>query len=296
MVSRYLMGFWTLMDILLLGAGGLSVGMSIVWKKPDLIMNTVLTPGMLLGAVLSIFLQSLPSLIICLSTAGLILGIMLLITFVVSVGAIVQANHVTIGLVILNYCLVVDSIAVLIVGTFIWYPSLQQRAIFHKAWASFTDPERTMLQNKWKCCGYFNASDIAVVGSGSDFCTQTQVTFLNVLDLGNDDNAHFFCVKPYTAASDYTLENTFTYVSPRIYFIPAILTLVRSSALCTLSWFPSWVFYLPPSASSTRETRRSASRRSIPSVAAKASSKSYMHWMLCRHSSYFTIFLHPLVT
>jgi hypothetical protein len=211
MVSRYLMGFWTLMDVLLLGAGGLSVGMSIVWKKPDLIMNTVLTPGMLLGTVSSILSSVFPSLIICLPTAGLILGIMLLITFVVSVGAIVQANHVTIGLVILNYCLVVDSIAVLIVGTIIWYPSLQQRALFHKSWVNFSDAQRTGLQNQWKCCGYFNASDSATVtNNAGDYCNPSQVAFLNLLDLGNDDNAHFFCVKPYTLASDYTLENTFT--------------------------------------------------------------------------------------
>jgi len=190
MVSRYLMGFWTLVDILLLAGGGLSVAASIIWRKSDLVMNTILTPDILL--------------------AGLILGICLLITFMVSVGAIVQANHVTIGLVILNYFLLADAVVVLIIGTYIWIPSLTQRARFHNAWTHLTVGERIRLQDQWNCCGYFNASDFAEVGG--KYCSQTQVDFLNILDLGNDDNAHFFCVKQYTAISDYTLENVFTTV------------------------------------------------------------------------------------
>jgi len=197
------MGFWTLVDILLLAGGGLSVAMSIVWRKTDLVMNTVLTPDILL--------------------AGLILGICLLITFLVSVGAIVQANHVTIGLVVLNYFLLFDAIVILVVGTYIWVPSLTQRARFHNAWTHLTVDQRITLQNQWQCCGYFNASDFAEVGG---YCTQSQVNFLNILDLGNDDNAHFFCVKPYTAASDYTLENVFTAVYAMM--VPVLSLLLAS--------------------------------------------------------------------
>lgn len=197
------MGFWGLVDFLLLAGGGLSVAMSIVFKKEDLVMNTVLTPDILL--------------------AGLILGIFLLVTFVVSIGAIVQANHVTIGLVILNYFLLADAIVVLVIGTYIWVPSLTQRAIFHTKWAAFTVEQRVQLQEQWKCCGYFNASDFAEIGG---HCSQTQIDFLNILDLGNDDNAHFFCVKPYTAASDYTLENTFTAVYAMM--VPVLCLLLAS--------------------------------------------------------------------
>jgi len=204
MVSKWLMGFWSLVDFLLLAGGGLSVALSILWRKEDLLMNSVLTPDILLS--------------------GLVLGIFMLITFVVSIGAIVQANHITMGLVILNYFLVIDSIVVLVVGTYIWIPSLTQRAVFHKKWIGFSREDRIKLQDTWKCCGYFNASDFAEVGG--TFCTQTQVDFLNVLDLGNDDNAHFFCVKPYTANSDYILENVFTTVYAMM--VPVLCLLLAS--------------------------------------------------------------------
>jgi len=188
MVSRKLMGFWALMDVVLLGAGGLAVAMSIIWRSEDLLRNMVLTSSYL--------------------TMGLVLGIALLATFVLSIGAIVQANHVTIGLVILNYMLLLDSVIILVIGTVVWMASLTQRDAFHKVWTGMSVDNRIFIQDKFSCCGYFNASDSAEVGGS--FCTQTQVDFLNALDLRNDDNAHFFCVKPVTAYTDYALENTFS--------------------------------------------------------------------------------------
>jgi len=152
------------------------------------------------------------------------LGISLLITFVFSIGAIVQANHVTIGLVILNYMLLVDSIIVLVIGTFVWFPTLTERAVFHKVWAGLSRDDRITLQDKFSCCGYFNASDIAEVGG--TFCTQTQVDFLNALDLANDDNAHFFCVKPVTAFADVTLENVFSAIYGMM--VPVLCLLLAS--------------------------------------------------------------------
>lgn len=47
MVSKKLLGFWAIMDILLLAAGGLAVAMSIVWRAPDLLRNMVFTPSYL---------------------------------------------------------------------------------------------------------------------------------------------------------------------------------------------------------------------------------------------------------
>jgi len=188
MVSRKLMGFWALMDVLLLGAGGLAVAMSILWRGQDLLRNMVFTPTYL--------------------TMGLVLGIALLATFVVSIGAIIQANHVTIGLVILNYMLLLDALIIIVIGTVVWFPTLRERDFFHKSWSDMSRDDRIFLQDKFSCCGYFNASDIAEVGGS--FCTQTQVTFLNALDLRNDDNAHFFCVSPVTGYADYALENAFS--------------------------------------------------------------------------------------
>jgi hypothetical protein len=204
MVSKKLMGFWALMDVLLLGAGGLSVAMSILWRGQDLLRNMVFTPTYL--------------------TMGLILGIALLITFVFSIGAIVQANHVTIGLVILNYLLLVDVLLILVIGSVMWFPTLRERDLFHKSWIDMSRDDRIFLQDKFSCCGYFNASDVSEVGGS--FCTQSQVTFLNALDLRNDDNAHFFCVKAVTAYTDYALENAFSTLYA--FIVPVIGLLLAS--------------------------------------------------------------------
>ena len=71
----------------------------------------------------------------------------MILTFFTSIGGIVQKNHVTIGLVILNYCLVAEAIIVLVIGTFLWYFSLQERANFHEIWAAQTSDTRIKLQD-----------------------------------------------------------------------------------------------------------------------------------------------------
>lgn len=86
--------------------------------------------------------------------AGMILGIAMLITFVVSIGAIVQANHVTMGLVILNYFLLVDTIMTVVIGAFVWFFTLRERDNFHKRWIDLTSADRVTLQDKVRhaCC------------------------------------------------------------------------------------------------------------------------------------------------
>lgn len=81
-------------------------------------------------------------------TAGLILGIALLVTFAISIGAIVQRNHVTTGLVILNYTLLIDAIGIVIIGTFVWFFTLEERNNFHKSWQAATPTTRRVLQDQ----------------------------------------------------------------------------------------------------------------------------------------------------
>lgn len=85
------------------------------------------------------------------SIAGTILGIALLITFAVSIGAIVQQNHVTIGLVILNYVLIIDALGIVIIGTFVWFFTLEERANFYKLWLEAPPTTRLALQNQVRC-------------------------------------------------------------------------------------------------------------------------------------------------
>ncbi|KAF8975400.1 hypothetical protein BDQ17DRAFT_1385521, partial [Cyathus striatus] len=126
---------------------------------------------------------------------GTVLAIFLLITFAISIGAIVQPNHVTGGLVMLNYALLVDAITIVVIGSFVWFFTLQERNNFYKLWLAATSETRLELQNKFKCCdwGYCSSPNFAAG--------------LNETVLSN------FCVTPITSFADMTLNNVFTYVS-----------------------------------------------------------------------------------
>jgi len=199
MVSKGLMGAWAFIDFLLLAAGGLSIAMSIIWRAPNILMNMALSSEFL--------------------TAGMVVGIALAATFVVSLGAVVQRNHITVGFVILNWFLIVDGILVTVVGSMIWFFSLRQRNEFHTKWTALSVNDRITLQDKFHCCGYFNASDTVEVGGA--FCTSQD--FANSLNVNVTTN---FCVTPVTAFTDYTLENTFTTVYG---FMAVILSLLVAS-------------------------------------------------------------------
>lgn len=80
--------------------------------------------------------------------AGLILGIFLLVTFFISIFAVLQKNHVTIGLVILNWLLIADGIVVLVIGTIIWFYSLHQRQNYFDVFKAVSPQTRIDIQDK----------------------------------------------------------------------------------------------------------------------------------------------------
>lgn len=152
--------------------------------------------------------------------AGTVLGVSLLVTFVISIAAVVQRNHVTIGLVLLNYCLLADSLMIIVIGTFVWWFTLQERANYHTIWTQISDSARIDIQDQvcsmvlyhfdrlfipiqFKCCGYFAANDSATIGGA--FCTSQD--FANSLNATDTNN---FCVTPVTNFVDMTLNNIFT--------------------------------------------------------------------------------------
>ncbi|KAF7359393.1 hypothetical protein MSAN_01281900 [Mycena sanguinolenta] len=206
MVSKGLMASWAFIDFLLLGASGMSIALSIIWRAPSILMNM---------AISSEFL-----------TAGMVLGIMLGVTFFVSLGAVVQRNHVTIGFVILNWFLIVDAIAVVVVGSMIWFFSLRQREEFQKKWTALPSQDRITLQDEFHCCGYFTAADAEI---GGTFCQNS--TFADSLSPNVTTN---FCVTKITLFTDYTLENTFTTVRQPIYGYMAIVLSLLICSLCVI--------------------------------------------------------------
>jgi hypothetical protein len=202
MVSKALIGVWLALDVLLLAAGAVTLALSIVWRTPNILMNMVLSSADL--------------------TAGTVLGIALIVTFMISIGAIIQRNHVTIGLVILNYALLVDAIGILVIGTFVWFFTLQERANFRKLWLSAPPATRLALQDKFKCCGYFNGTDLAEIGG---FCESQN--FINDLIPNVTTN---FCVTPITGFADVTLNNVFT----TVYGYMAIVLCLLLASLCVI--------------------------------------------------------------
>ena len=76
------------------------------------------------------------------------MGIALLLTSFLSVGAIIQRNHVTIGLVVLNWVLIADAVIVLIIGTFIWFYTLRERNEFHVEYAKLQPSQRITIQDQ----------------------------------------------------------------------------------------------------------------------------------------------------
>jgi uncharacterized SAM-binding protein YcdF (DUF218 family) len=75
------------------------------------------------------------------------MGIALLVTTALSVGAIIQRNHVTFGLVLLNWALISDAIIVLVVGTFVWFYTLRERAEYHVKYAQLQPSQRITVQD-----------------------------------------------------------------------------------------------------------------------------------------------------
>ncbi|KAI0317295.1 tetraspanin [Amylostereum chailletii] len=201
---KHLVGIYAFFTLCVLTASVLSIVFSIVWRKKDLLLNMIFNSGDL--------------------TAGLVMGIALMITSVMSVAAIVQRNHVMGGLVALNWALIADAIIVLVVGTKIWFFSLRQRAEFHTLYAALTPANRIVFQDKFSCCGYFNATDLVEIGG--KFCTsQDFANSLNQTVLANQ------CVTGITGETDLILNHTFTvtygFMAPIIALFLASLCVIK---------------------------------------------------------------------
>jgi hypothetical protein len=202
MVSKKLISVWGFLDVCLLAAGIVSLVLSLVWRAPNILMNMVLSKADL--------------------TAGTVLAIFLLITFAISIGAIVQPNHVIGGLVVLNYALVVDAIVIVVIGSFVWFFTLQERNNFYKLWLAANNETRVHLQDQFKCCGYFNGTDNVAIGG---YCSsQEMAATLNETVLSN------FCVTPITEFADMTLNNVFT----TVYGFMAIVLCLLLATLCVI--------------------------------------------------------------
>lgn len=198
---------WGVLDFLLLAAGAVAIALSVVWRAPNLLMNMVLSNKEL--------------------TAGTVLGVCLLVTFVISIVALVQRSHVTLGFVVLNYALLIDALGIVVIGTFVWVFTLRERANFYELWKAATPQTRLALQDQLKCCGYFNGTDFAEIGG--TFCRTAEI--IAALPLPKDDiEEKSFCVSHITSFADMTLNNIFT----TVYGYMAIVLCLLLASLCVI--------------------------------------------------------------
>lgn len=79
---------------------------------------------------------------------GLALGIMFIVTVFVSLYGITQRKPLTSGLKVLNWLLVVDSIAVLTIGSIIWFYSLKEPTNYNKVWVETPVASQILLQDQ----------------------------------------------------------------------------------------------------------------------------------------------------
>jgi len=163
----------------------------------------------------------------------MILGILYAVTFIISVGAIVQRNHVTIGLVILNWLLIFDTAFTVLFASVLWFRTLEEQANNEKVWIAAPAQARLTLQDEWKCCGYRNGTNMEIGGA---VCSTFEVA-----------NATVGCINQFTGQADLLLSETFTYVysSPgcdtyrsqfarTIWGFTAITTCLFISTLCVM--------------------------------------------------------------
>jgi len=144
MPSKQLMAVWAFLDFCLLAAGAIIIAFSITFRAPDVIRNLILSTSDL--------------------NLSLALGILYVVTVVVSIGAIIQQNHVTIGLAVLNWCLIVDGIVTIMYASNLWFMTLREEHNFGSIWAATTPARRIAVQDKFQCCGFLNNTAVEPQG------------------------------------------------------------------------------------------------------------------------------------
>jgi len=199
MPSKKLMLSWWFFNLALLAAGTITIALSVVWRQPNVLMNMIL-PKMDL-------------------TVGLVLGLFFLVTWAFSIGAVIQRNHITGGLALLNWLLILDMGYLNVAGTVIWFFTLRLRDNFRAIWSEQSPGTRIVIQDMFKCCGYYNATDLVEIGG--KFCADP--TFVA--------QTQSFCVTPITAKANDTLNPIFS----TVYGFMAILLCLFMATLCVIN-------------------------------------------------------------
>jgi len=188
------MAVWGLLDFLMLAAGGGLIALSILLKAPDALRGFILTDFDL--------------------NFGLVVGILYVTTFAISIGAIIQRNHVTIGLAILNWVLMFNTVVTVVFGSNLWFMTLQEEKNFGNLWTATTSERRIGIQDQLQCCGFANSTAVEAGG----FCADAANTLNNGCDV------------KIISIADTMLMDAFT----TVYSFTAILTMFFLATMCVI--------------------------------------------------------------
>jgi hypothetical protein len=84
-----------------------------------------------------------------------VLGVALLITFAISISGIVQRNHITIGLVILNWSLILDALGIVGIGTYVWIYTLRERNNYRGVFSQLSTQNKIAIQDSVRTATFF---------------------------------------------------------------------------------------------------------------------------------------------
>lgn len=202
---KYIMGFWGFCDLLLLAAAIASIAFSVIWRQPNLLINLTMDAQHL--------------------TAGLIMGVILLLSWLISIGALLSPSRSTTGFVVLNWAIVADSIAILVVGTSLWFYTLHIQDNYLAIWEVQSNATKIAVQDLFQCCGYFEPNDTTVAIGG--FCSSP--AFVAGLYNATVTTANA-CVGPITGYAEPMLNQVFTLV----YGFMAVVISLFLASLCVI--------------------------------------------------------------
>jgi tetrahydromethanopterin S-methyltransferase subunit F len=151
MPSRILTAVWAALDFGLMVSGIVCIAFSFIWRAPNLVRDLTISHLDLNGRSTPHSMRRTTFLyygtnLTC--SGGLILGIMLEIAFVISLFAITQPKPLTSGFRLFNWVLVADSIAIIVVGSTVWFYTLEERAEYQEVWLQQAVSTQIQLQDK----------------------------------------------------------------------------------------------------------------------------------------------------
>jgi hypothetical protein len=100
----------------------------------------------------------------------------------------------------LNWALVVDAIAIVVVGSSFWFITLEEQDNFFKRLTAATPQVRIAVQDQLNCCGYYNTTDF--IEFGGQVCQNAAAAAAR----------NSSCVIPLTNITDLYLNTTFTLI------------------------------------------------------------------------------------